>query len=588
MESHDIPNVERAQLALAAARFKALRDYNYFMKVALGIDCHYNNEPAVSAYLGKIGSEVYDWLKTRDKRTRDGSLKQQIPRKMMVVEPRKTFKSAGVSEVLPVYAACHDPNIVCGLMCADYEKLAVPIAKNIRTHFEGETAGSRLKALFGEFKSPENWSGSSFKIAVRDSTVRDPTVSAYGVRQGAVGHHFDLFIIDDPVTNEAMANNSDWLDRVWRSWVDLKATLNPNSMVVLIMTRYHDADLAGRIIKREIEPAVLRSNGGTAPEDWHPEDPAALVKYGPLAGWTIVYDRAVDDPNSDNPTYNFPGIWSAERIRDVRAGKSMDGDEESEEYSELFFWCQLQNAPQKREDNPIQPQHIAIARGTPDRWTIDHVPRVGFVDIHCDFAFKSAEAYLKQAGDWGVAHVTVPNDGKVWRAHGYRGKVPQDEFGQQLIRLAHWAKNALNARVRFLTFDKLTGQGSGDQSTTRWLRNLFLMQPDLNIPTFMPISRNKRKEQYILDTVWAWQEGWVRLVESAPGVSQLIYQMERIGYSDHDDDADSFANAFHPDIYRSTARVEGPDEEGWNWEPAIAVTDDYGEYDDTPSFWAGG
>ncbi len=36
-----------------------------------------------------------------------------------------------------------------------------------------------------------------------------------------VGHHFDLFGIDDPVTNEAMANNSDWLDRTWRSWVDL-------------------------------------------------------------------------------------------------------------------------------------------------------------------------------------------------------------------------------------------------------------------------------------------------------------------------------------------------------------------------------
>ena len=590
MVSLDPSTAAKAALYLESARFRATRDFIYYLEDILGIRCHYLSEPAVRSYLTQYAAHLNNWLETRHLKLPDGALKQKTPRKILVVVPRKTFKSSAISQGSIPYALCSDPNLVCGVMCASYEDLAVSINKSIRDHLEGASSDSRITALFGDFKRSDAWGADKFTIAQRTKALRDPSVQAFGVRKGAVGHHFDYFVIDDPVTNEAMQNNSDWLDRTWRAWVDLRATLNPNALVTVVMTRYHDADLAGRIIDREILPAAKLANGGEQPADWNADDPACIRKYGPLAGWEIIYEQAVSGLDTDSPAYNFPGIWGPERVAEVRTGKKIDGDEESDEYSELFFWCQLQNTPQKREDNPIQPHHIEIAVGTPEKHQIEDCPRLGFVDIHCDFAFKSAEAYLKQKGDWSVMHVTVPYNGFVWRVNGWRGKVTQDMFGESLVKLATWARTdpRLRARVRYITYDKLPGSGSGDNSIEKWIRNLFYQHGDLNMPTCLPIARTKAKVDYILGTAWAWQEGWVRLCEM-PGVDQLVYQMSRVGYSPNDDDADSFANAFHPDVYRTTARVSGPDEDLWDWEPAFTVVDAEDRDDfEKVNVWTGG
>jgi hypothetical protein len=565
----------KAALLLEAERRRGKLDYLFFLENVLGIRCMYTEEPGVRRYLDRFGALLSDWLAHRHDKLPDGTLVQKVPRKILITVPRKTFKTSGCTEAGIPFALVNDPNLVCGVMCASYEDLAIPIARNVRDHLEGESSTSQVKILYGEFKKADAWSADKFTIAQRDRTIRDPSLSVYGVRKGVVGHHFDLFGIDDPVTNEAMQNNSDWLDRTWRSWVDLKAALNPNSLVFLVMTRYHDADLAGRIVINEIEPAVRRAHDGQLPDDWAPDSPDAIRKYGHLAGWEVIYEQAVIGLDTESPVFNFPGIWGPDRITDVRAGRTIDGDEESEEYSELFFWCQLQNTPQKREDNPIQQHHLDIARGTPEPWTIEQCPKVGFVDIHCDFAFKDAESYLKQKGDFSVIHVTVPEGGFVWRINGWRGKVTQDMFGEQLIRIAHWCRNdpRIRARIRFITYDMLPGAGSGDESTKKWIQNLFYQHADLNMPTCLPIKTSRgagvRKADRILSTAWAWQEGWVRLCGDVPGVDQLLYQMSRVGYTPHDDDADAFANAFHSEVYKAAPRVGDELEDAWNWTPAI-------------------
>lgn len=570
----DSLSANRLATALEVSRRRALLDFVYYLERVLGIECAYTREPRVRQYLAEYGSHVLDWLSTRHDKLPDGSLKQKVPRKIAVIVPRKTFKTSGVSQGGTPWALCHDPNLVCGIMSAAYEDLAIPIVQAIREHLDGSAAASTIEAHFGQFKRADDWSGPRFTIAQRTAALRDKSVTAYGVRRGAVGHHFDFFVIDDPVTNEAMSNDREWLDKVWRSYVDLKATLNPNALLTLVMTRYHDADLMGRIIEREIKPAASAANGGALPEDWNADSPECIKKYAHLAGWHVIYEQAVSDYDTDDPKYNFPGIWGQERIQEVRAGKSIDGDEESEEYSELFFWCQLQNTPQKREDNPIQEIHIQTALGFPKPHSIAEVPRTGWVDIHCDFAFKDADAYTKQRGDFTVAHVVVKHEGFVYRVNGYRGKPTQDMFGDELIRLATWAKNELKARVRFLSYDKLTGQGSGDKSTRMWIENLFRMHPSLRVPHIIEINRaGRNKTNSILGTAWAWQEGWVRLCVEAPYNDPLVYQMQRIGYSPHDDDADAFADSFHPEMYKVSARFAEPDDEDWNWTPALVPFD---------------
>ena len=556
--------VAGAELAQATMQRRGQLDYVYFVREILGLDCKYSRDPGTEKVLHEVGVEIQEWLENRHA--------QEVPRKMLITVPRKTFKTSGISEVVPAYVSTFDPNISCGIMSWSYEKLALPIAEQIRNNFAAQTENNKLAAIYGDFHaqgSKNRWSGSHFNIDQRTIDKRDPTVSVYGVRQGAVGHHFDVFILDDPVSNEAMMNDAEWLSRVWKCWIDLMATLNPNSLVIIVNTRYSDADLSGQVLTKEIEPALKRLLG-SLPDDWSLENFESIEKHAPKAGWKVIMREAVTNYGTKDAVYNFPTIWSPARVEDVIKGKVDEFDEDSDEYSELFFQYQLQNKPHMRKDNPIQPFHISMALGEPKKYSRDDAPRIGFMDFYCDLAFKSGENYRLQRGDYTVLHAAVPSDGLVWRVNGYRGKPTMDEFGDELIRMAMWAKNEFNARIRYMTIDQIPGQGDGDLSLEIWVDNLFRRYSKLRAPSVRRIKRgNKRKEDIILSTAWAWQEGWVRLCKEAPGNDQLCYQMQRIGQCKPDDDMDAFAAAFLPQFYKSQERVIDPGVNDFKWTPAL-------------------
>ena len=77
-------------------------------------------------------------------------------------------------------------------------------------------------------------------------------VKAVGVGAGITGFGGGLIIIDDPVKNRAEAESKTYRDNVW-DWFndDIYTRLEPGASVVLIQTRWHDDDLAGRLLKEK-------------------------------------------------------------------------------------------------------------------------------------------------------------------------------------------------------------------------------------------------------------------------------------------------------------------------------------------------
>lgn len=72
---------------------------------------------------------------------------------------------------------------------------------------------------------------------------------AVGVGAGITGQGGQLIIIDDPVKSREEANSATYRERVW-DWYrdDLYTRLEPGGVMVLIQTRWHEDDLAGRIL----------------------------------------------------------------------------------------------------------------------------------------------------------------------------------------------------------------------------------------------------------------------------------------------------------------------------------------------------
>jgi predicted phage terminase large subunit-like protein len=72
---------------------------------------------------------------------------------------------------------------------------------------------------------------------------------AAGVRVGIAGFRADLAIIDDPIRSREDADSDLVRDKIW-DWykADLSPRLKPGARVALIQTRWHEDDLAGRIL----------------------------------------------------------------------------------------------------------------------------------------------------------------------------------------------------------------------------------------------------------------------------------------------------------------------------------------------------
>ena len=73
---------------------------------------------------------------------------------------------------------------------------------------------------------------------------------AVGVGGGVTGFGADLIVIDDPVKSRAEAESETFRDNVWE-WFndDIYTRLEPNGAIILIQTRWHEDDLAGRLLK---------------------------------------------------------------------------------------------------------------------------------------------------------------------------------------------------------------------------------------------------------------------------------------------------------------------------------------------------
>lgn len=66
---------------------------------------------------------------------------------------------------------------------------------------------------------------------------------------GITGNGANLLIVDDPVKNRQEADSETIREKIWSEWHDTLLTrLEGNASIIVIMTRWHDDDLVGRLI----------------------------------------------------------------------------------------------------------------------------------------------------------------------------------------------------------------------------------------------------------------------------------------------------------------------------------------------------
>ncbi len=80
-----------------------------------------------------------------------------------------------------------------------------------------------------------------------------------GIMSGITGNPANLLIIDDPIKNRQEADSLTYRSRLWEEWQNsLKSRLAAGAKVVIIMTPWHEDDLAARILTTERSVTLLR------------------------------------------------------------------------------------------------------------------------------------------------------------------------------------------------------------------------------------------------------------------------------------------------------------------------------------------
>ena len=79
-----------------------------------------------------------------------------------------------------------------------------------------------------------------------------------GITSGVTGNGCSLMIIDDPVKTQQEADSESSRGRLWDEWLSsYKSRLSAGAKIIIIMTRWHEDDLAGRVIGSEKNVQVL-------------------------------------------------------------------------------------------------------------------------------------------------------------------------------------------------------------------------------------------------------------------------------------------------------------------------------------------
>ena len=75
---------------------------------------------------------------------------------------------------------------------------------------------------------------------------------AAGVGAAIAGNRADGVLIDDPVKSREAAESETMREKTWNWFIsDLRTRLKPNAWIIVIMTRWHEDDLGGRLLERQ-------------------------------------------------------------------------------------------------------------------------------------------------------------------------------------------------------------------------------------------------------------------------------------------------------------------------------------------------
>ena len=401
-------------------------------------------------------------------------------------------KSQRVSKATPIYALLRDPDL--SIVTASYaQSLANRNGRAVRNAI---VANPQLGLTIAQ----DNGSVSEWSIQGHEGGLL-----SVGIGAGVTGRKADLMIIDDPVKDRKEADSALQRDNVWDWWTDAASSrLAPGASVILILTRWHQDDLAGRLIERDKE-----------------------------AGWRVINIPAQADHRPERGETDILGREPGEFMLSAR-GRDRRNWERRKATAGPRTWASLYQGRPSPEDGDVFPKAEDIARYDTPLWVPGRdgaqlVPGIGREDHELvqswDLAFKD-----KDGSDYVVGQVWLRIGNRAYLLDQVRERM---NFTATCAAIKRMTKKWPQAVAKFVE-DKANGPAVINA----------LEQQVLGIIPVNPEGSKYARASAVAPLVAA-HNAVLPTVELLPGVADLLTEMADFPNSSHDDTVDALSQALN-------------------------------------------
>lgn len=172
----------------------------------------------------------------------------------LILMPRGHLKSSVITVADTIQQIVSNPDLTC-LITSDIWTSAKTFLFEIKEHL----TKSALPSIFGSFRpsftSRWKWSEGQIVVNQRRLTQKSPTIDTGGLDKGLTSQHYNLIKADDIVTRQNVGT-TEQITKVKTYLGDLIKLLEPDGIMEVIGTRWHDADCYGHIEKILTDPKL--------------------------------------------------------------------------------------------------------------------------------------------------------------------------------------------------------------------------------------------------------------------------------------------------------------------------------------------
>jgi len=217
--------------------------------------------------------------------------------RLIINMPPRHTKSEFASYLFPAWMIGKFPKLKI-MQVSHNAELSARFGSKVRNLMDSP----EYKQIFGDVKLRED-----SKAKGRWETNHGGEYYAAGVGGSITGRGADLLIIDDPHTEQDALSDSA-MERAYE-WYTAgpRQRLQPGGSILVVMTRWAEDDLTGRLIKAQKEPkadkwkqisfpAILSNGAPVWPEYWELEELEKVKASLPVRNWSAQY---MQEPTSE-------------------------------------------------------------------------------------------------------------------------------------------------------------------------------------------------------------------------------------------------------------------------------------------------